>query len=140
NIKFAKQLLAAAGHSRGLKVNLTVGDYLEASAYAVLLKQQLKKAGIDVNLNIEDTAQYYGSGKNQPWLTVPFGMTTWGERGTPGQLAAQAYQCGAVWNSAHWCNAAYNRAIVQVSKELDEHVRRKTAAKAAKLQQRDTPV
>src|SRR5207245_9141402 len=140
DIARAKKLLAEAGHPRGLQVELVVGDFLESSSYAVLLKQQAKKAGIDVKLNIDDTSVYYGSGQNQPWLTVPFGMTPWGERGVPTQLAAQAYQCGGVWNSAHWCNRKFTSLVNQLSSELDEGKRQTIAAKAAAIDNQDTSV
>jgi peptide/nickel transport system substrate-binding protein len=67
-------------------------------------------------------------------------VTPWGERGTPGQLAAQAYQCGATWNSAHWCNKRYNTLIKDLSAELDEGKRATIARSAAAIQQSEVPV
>jgi peptide/nickel transport system substrate-binding protein len=140
DIPGAKALLEQAGHASGVSVKLTIGNYLEAPSLGVLIKQQAKAAGFNISLNVEDTSEYYGSGKNQPWLSVPFGITPWGERGAPVQLAAQAYQCDAVWNSAHWCNKTYNSLIKDIGAELDEQKRKTLVVQAAKIQNRDVPV
>jgi hypothetical protein len=53
--------------------------------YGIFAKEMCKPAGIDLKLEILSQAQYYGSGDNQPWLTVPAGITDWASRGTASQ-------------------------------------------------------
>jgi peptide/nickel transport system substrate-binding protein len=135
----ARKLLADAGHPNGIQVDLTTERYLEIPQYAVTLKEQLKPAGIDVNLNILPQAEYYGSGDNQPWLEVPLGIVDWAARGSASQTIAPAYLCDGIWNSAHWCNEEYDRLVGQFDGELDEGRRRELATRAATLQQEETP-
>ena len=93
NIAKAKALLAAAGHSNGIKLTLTTENLLEMPQYAVAIKQYARQAGIDVTLDILPSAQYYGSGKNQPWLVVPFGCVDWSARAVPSQLTDTSATC-----------------------------------------------
>lgn len=135
----AKKLLAEAGYSGGLDVELTTERYLEIPQYAVTVKEQCKKAGINVSLNILPQAEYYGSGDNQPWLEVPLGIVDWAARGSASQTIAPAYLCEGIWNSAHWCNEEYDDLVRRFDGEVDEQRRRELATQAAKLQQEETP-
>jgi peptide/nickel transport system substrate-binding protein len=146
----AKQLLADEGHSGGLDVELTTLQFLELPQYAVTIKEQCKPAGINITLNIQDQATFYGSGKNQPWLVVPFGIVGWGARGSASQTITPAYLCNAVpkpdlsnsggaWNSAHWCNEQFDQLVFQFDQALDEQKRMEIAVEAAKLQNDEVP-
>jgi peptide/nickel transport system substrate-binding protein len=135
----AKALLAAAGHPNGINVALTTEQFREIPQWAVLTKGQCEPAGIKVDLNIETQAAYYGSGNNQPWLDTPFGITDWGERGSPAQLTQLAFRCGGVWDSAHWCNPDFDKLMEQFESTLDLQARKRIAADAARLMQDETP-
>jgi peptide/nickel transport system substrate-binding protein len=146
----AKQLLADAGHSGGINVELTTEQFLEIPQYAQFIQQQCKPAGINVKLNVEDQGTFYGSAKNQPWLVVPFGIVDWGARGSASQTITPAYLCSAVpkpdlsnsggaWNSAHWCNDQYDQLVFQFDQELDEQKRKEIAVQAAKIQNDEVP-
>lgn len=135
----AKKLLADAGHGGGLSLNLTTEQYLEVPQFAVLLKEQLKPAGITLNLKILEQTAYYGSGKSQPWLSVPFGLTDWGARGSASQVIQPAYTCGGVWNSAHWCNDEFTRLMKDFDAETDDAKRKQLAVQAATVQREETP-
>ena len=136
----AKQLLADAGFSGGVDLpELVTEQFLEVPQYAQLIQQQCKPAGIRIKLNQEDQSTFYGSGKNQPWLVVPFGIVDWGGRGSVSQLILPAYTCKGIWNSAHWCNAQFDKLMAQFDGEPDEQRRKQTAVEAAKLQQDETP-
>jgi peptide/nickel transport system substrate-binding protein len=141
DIAKAKQLLAAAGHSAGLNATLTIEDYLEEPDYGITLAQQAKAAGFNITPHPEPQTVYYGSPTSgQPWLTVPFGLTGWGERGSPVQLITPAYTSKGIWNSAHWKNAEFTSLIKQLAGTLDQQTARQIAAKAAALQNEQTPV
>jgi peptide/nickel transport system substrate-binding protein len=140
NTPKSKALLAAAGQAKGIKLTLTTENLLEMPQFAVAIKQDAAKAGIDVTLDIMPSAQYYGSGANQPWLVVPFGMTDWAARGTAAQAIIPEFPCGAVWNSAHWCDQTFTKTFAQYNAELDHQKRRALALKLAKIQHEQVPV
>lgn len=135
----AKKLLAAAGYPHGLDVTLTTENYLEIPQYAVVAKEQLKPAGINLTLNIEDQNTYYGANANQPWLDVTMGMVDWAPRGTPSQVIDPAYLTGGIWNSAHWSNKAYDKLVNGSDTELNKSKRAAMALKAAKIQHDEVP-
>jgi peptide/nickel transport system substrate-binding protein len=107
--------------------------------YGIFAKEMCKPAGIDITLEILSQAEYYGSGDNQPWLTVPAGITDWASRGTASQTIGPAYRCGAVWNSAHWCDRRFERLMREFDAELDLGRRRRLAAQAAQIQHDEVP-
>jgi peptide/nickel transport system substrate-binding protein len=136
----ARQLLAEAGKPDGFAVTLTTEQFLEIPQYAVFVKEQAKGAGIDVELNIMPQNAYYGSGDNQPWLSVPFGITDWSPRGNPSDQITPAYTCGAPWNSAHWCNEEFDAAMREYDGTVDEQKRQAAALRAATIQHEEVPV
>lgn len=136
----AKSLLSAAGHPSGIDVTLTCEGYLEEPAYGVSLAQQAKGANIRIKVKTMSQEQYYGEAKGgQPWLTVPFGLTGWGERGTPVQLITPAYTSDGVWNSSHWKNREFTSLISDLAATVDLQSQRQIAAKAAAIQNEETP-
>jgi len=136
----AKALLAEAGHANGIKVTLTTENLLEMPQYAVAIKAYCQPAGIDVELDIMPTAQYYGSGANQPWLVVPFGMTDWAARGTASQAIIPEFPCHAEWNSAHWCDPSFDKLFAEYNGELDQQKRQQLALGLARIQNEEVPV
>ena len=139
DIATAKKLLAAAGHPNGIDVTLTTEQFLEIPQYAVFIQDQLKKAGIRVKLNIEDQGTYYGSGANQPWLDVPFGIVDWAPRGAPSQTINPAYLCKAIWNSAQWCNTKFRNLLYAYDAEPNQLKREQKAVAVAKIQHDEVP-
>lgn len=137
--KAARDLLAQAGHGNGLSITLTTEQYLEIPQYAVMLQQQLAKAGIDLKLNAEPQSAYFGSGDNQPWLQVPMGIVEWGARGVPSQAILPAFTSSGIWNSAHWSNSTFDTLFKQLNATLDETSRGQIAAQMAKIQNDEVP-
>lgn len=135
----ARRLLEEAGHARGLAMTLTIEQFEDVPQYGIFVKEMCKPAGIDVKLEILSQAEYYGSGDNQPWLQVPAGITDWASRGTASQTIGPAYRCGAVWNSAHWCDPEFERLLHEFDGELDLQRRRRLAADAAQIQHDAVP-
>jgi peptide/nickel transport system substrate-binding protein len=135
----SRRLLEQAGHPRGLALTLTIEQFEDVPQYGIFAKEMCKPAGIDVKLEILSQTEYYGSGDNQPWLSVPAGITDWASRGTASQTIGPAYRCGAVWNSAHWCDQRFERLMRDFDGELDVQRRRRLAADAAQVQHDAVP-
>ncbi len=135
----ARRLLEQAGHPRGLALQLTIEQFEDVPQYGIFAKEMCKPAGIDLQLVILSQAEYYGSGDNQPWLTVPAGITDWASRGTASQTIGPAYRCDAVWNSAHWCDERFEHLMRDFDGELDVQRRRQLAADAAQIQHDAVP-
>jgi peptide/nickel transport system substrate-binding protein len=148
NIDKAKSLVQASGSS-SVNVTLTTEQFLEIPQYAQFIKQMCAPAGLNVNLDVQPQSQFYGTGANQPWLQVPFGITDWGARGTAGQTIDPAYLCRSVpkpdlsnsgaWNSAHWCNKQFDSFVEKFEGEVDQQKRLSYAIEAAKIQQDEVP-
>jgi peptide/nickel transport system substrate-binding protein len=139
DIAKAKQLLSEAGMPNGVTMNLTVEEYEEVPQYAQLLQQMAAKAGIKLNLNQVTVTYYYGSGKNQPWLEVPMGITDWTFRGVPEQYFLPACTSNGVWNSAHFKDPAFDTAAKNYDSTIDEAKRRQYAKEAASILTDQTP-
>ncbi len=135
----AKALLSEAGHRDGLRVTITAEQFQDVPAYGVFIKDMCRPAGIDVQLEILTSTAFYGSGDNQPWLTVPSAITHWASRGTASQTIGPAYRCKGVWNAAHWCHPEFERLMSAFDAELDLGRRRELAARAARVQHDEVP-
>jgi peptide/nickel transport system substrate-binding protein len=145
DIDKAKSLLGG----KTINVTLTTEQFLEIPEYAQFVKQMCAPAGINVKLDVQPQSQFYGTGGNQPWLQVPFGITDWGARGTAGQTIDPAYLCRSVpnktlsnsgaWNSAHWCDPNFDKLVQQFEGEVDQQKRVSLAVSAAKIQQSEVP-
>jgi len=139
DIAKAKQLLADAGHADGLKLTLTSQQYADIPQYLQLVQSQAKEAGFDITLDLKSQAEYYGADANQPWLSVPFGATDWGERATPGAMITPAYLTGAPFNESKYSSAEFDAAAKAFDGEIDVAKRGQLAIDAAKIMHEDTP-
>jgi peptide/nickel transport system substrate-binding protein len=135
----AKEHLAKAGTPRGFSVTLTTQNYEDVPSYATAIKQQCATVGIDVNIQQMTQTQFYGSGNNEPWLSVPFGITNWAPRGAPSQAILTAFQSKGIWNSAHWKNSQYTSLFRELNATLDEQKRASIAAQMAGIQNAEVP-
>lgn len=138
DIAKAKALLAAAGHT-SVNVTLTTENLLEMPDFAVALKNYCAPAGINISLNIMTSAAYYGSGSNQPWLAVPFGMTDWAARGAASQAIVPEFPSGAIWNESHWADPEFDKSFKAYNAELDNQRRNQLALKCARIQHEEAP-
>jgi len=137
----AKQLLADAGFANGLDVTLTTEDYLEVPQYAQLIQAQCKPAGINVKIDMIAYEKWYaGSNDTTPWLNVPFGITEWGPRPTPGVFVQAMLLPDSTWSSSHWNNQEFAGIFQQYMSTTDEASRLDLATQLSAIQQDETPI
>lgn len=135
----ARQLIKAAGVS-GQTVTLTTENTPPAPDYATLVKNDLAKVGLNVKLNIMSQNAFYGSGKNQPWLEVPFGIVDWAARAIPAQYLNPVLESGGVWNSPHYSNPKLDALIKKFNGTPNRAQRQSLANQIAAITHDDVPV
>ena len=120
--KAARALLADAGYPNGLKLDLHVPDSGDRPDLAVVLKEQWKEAGIEVNPIVEPESVYYA---DDGWLGVDLGITGWGSRPTPQFYFDVMLITGAKWNEAHWSDPELDKLAKTAGSTLDDAERAK---------------
>ncbi len=142
DIAQAKQLLADAGHPDGFTIKLTTEKYLEIPEYCQVIQQQVRDAGITIDLNVESQDAYYGKAVfgQSDWLDSIFGATDYGHRGVPNVLLAAPLKSDGTWNSAHFKNKDYDTLVGQYIAALDLQSQRSAASNIQKLLLDESPV
>ncbi len=113
---------------------------MEEVQAAQMMQQQCKGGGVDMKVQPMSQTEYYGSGDNQPWLTVPMGSTQWAMRPVPEQFFTPCLYSDGVWNSAHFKNAQFDSLGKQYTSTLDEATRKDLARQLTTLQMDETPL
>jgi peptide/nickel transport system substrate-binding protein len=148
DIAKAKQLIAAAGLSKGWKTRLVTYQTAELPALAQIIKQSVKAIGGNIELKILTGTQYYdGKPTTTPWLNEPMTITDWGHRGVPNVLLNAALTSKAVpsakagtWNAAHFKNKKYDALVKSYSAALGLADQRKYARQIELLLLDQTPI
>jgi peptide/nickel transport system substrate-binding protein len=141
DVEKAKALLSEAGKS-GISVELRGWNGFEMPQYAELVQNDLKAAGIDVKLNITDSASYYGDavyGKS-PWLDSSFGITEYGHRGVPNVFLGAPLKSDGTWNSAHFKNKDYDKLVDDYVSAIDLDSQRGAAKQIQELLLDEVPI
>ncbi len=130
----AKALIAEAGHSGGLNINLDVNNNAawEVSA-AQAFKEQAAAAGINIKLNIMPGSQYWTL-----WDKTPFGLTSWTHRPLGVMVLNLGYRSGVPWNETAYNNPEFDKALDVASGILDVEERRKAMEKVETILQTDS--
>jgi peptide/nickel transport system substrate-binding protein len=121
DLEKAKQLLADAGMSGGFSVTLDTWDGFEIPDLAQIVQADAKKIGINIKLNVTDSAVYYGDavfGKS-PWLDSTLGITDYGHRGVVNVFLGAPLQSKGAWNSAHFKNEQYDKLVADFTAQTD---------------------
>jgi len=143
NVALARNLLQSAGQ-QGLKFTITTHATLELPEYAAAIQAAGREAGMDISIEVQADADYFGGGANYyattPWLNRPATITEWGARGVPNVYIVAAYLSDGVWNAAHYKNAQFDSAAKAFLSAVDVKVQRKYTKTMAGLLLRDTPV
>jgi peptide/nickel transport system substrate-binding protein len=148
DIAKAKQLIAAAGLSKGFKTKLVTYQTAELPQLAQIVKQAVKAIGLNLDVKILTGTQYYsGTPTTTPWLTEPMTITDWGHRGVPNVLLNAALTSKAVpskkagtWNAAHFKNKQYDALVKSFGAAIALADQRKYAKQIELLLLDQTPV
>lgn len=137
----ARRLLGEAGVPNGFKVTLTTERAYSIPEYSVLLQNQLKEAGIEIELNLIPQDAYYGKAVfgESPWLDSTLGITDYGHRGTPDLILNATLRSDGAWNSAQFKSAEYDALLVDYAKARDLAAQREAAGKIQRLLLEETP-
>ena len=148
DIAKAKQLIAAAGLSKGWKTKLVTYQTAELPSLAQIVKQAAKAIGGNIETKILTGTQYYdGTPKTTPWLNEPMTITDWGHRGVPNVLLNAALTSKAIpskvygtWNAAHFKNKKYDSLVKSFGAAASLGDQRKIAKQIELLLLDQTPV
>ncbi|MDQ3672279.1 MAG: ABC transporter substrate-binding protein [Actinomycetota bacterium] len=141
----ARALLRAAG-KENLKVTLTCYRAFEMPDYAQRVSQALKQIGIDCEVKVFTSVQYFdgasfGAGaKLAPWLETDFGIVDYGGRPVPTTYLNAGLKSGGVWNSARYKSKAFDRILANFVGAPDLAGQRKYARQLQTQLLKDTPV
>jgi peptide/nickel transport system substrate-binding protein len=132
----AKKLLADAGFSKGIDVNIAVGsEWTDIVRYAEVLKQDAAPAGIRINIQTMPTSQYW-----EKWTEVDLGVTPWTHRPLGTMVPNLAYIADETgkpvpWNETRWVDKEFSALLNQASGTLDVEKRKQIFCKLQKIQQ-----
>jgi len=130
----AKKLLNDAGYSNGVTLTVNVGNATGAweSDTMQAFKQQLEPSGINLELNVMPSAQYW-----EVWDKAPFSFTGWTHRPLGVMVLNLAYRSGVPWNESAYSNPEFDKALDVASAILDVEERRKAMVKVETILQDD---
>jgi peptide/nickel transport system substrate-binding protein len=125
----AKALWKKAG-MEGKTVDLSASDAAFAGGLdaALLMAEQAKKAGININVVREPNDSYW----DNVWLKKDWCLCYWGGRPVADMFLSVSLAADAAWNDTHWKNPRFNELLIAARAETDET---KRAAQYAECQQ-----
>ena len=143
NLALARALLKAAGQEN-LKFTLTTWNGQDHPDHSQAIQAMARQAGIDIELEVQSSAEYYGGGADYyattPWINRPATLTEYGARGVPNLFLTAAYMSGGIWNASHYSNPAFDAAAKQYLAAAEIAAQRRATKKMAGFLLRDTPV
>lgn len=142
DLRAARELMAAAGHADGFAVTLTTERFQEIPDYAVVVQNAVKAIGIDLTLNVEDQAAFYGRATfgQSDWLDSAMGISDYAHRGVPNTYLTATLGSGGPFNAAHFNNPDYDRLVAGYIAALDPVAQRDAARRIQHLLLDETPV
>jgi peptide/nickel transport system substrate-binding protein len=142
----AKALLSAAGVT-SLKATLHAVKLQEVPDLAVLVKSGAEKAGVTLDVSVEDTGSFYGKSwcpatpKTPPCSgAAEIGIVDYGHRGTPDVYLNAALSTGGVWNSSQYASKEFDAAFKAFQASVGVDAQKTAAAAITKILQTDTPM
>jgi peptide/nickel transport system substrate-binding protein len=117
----ARKLLAEAGFPNGLKGTMLVRRGQQFESAAILLKDQLGQVGIDVNLQILETAAYYERLAKRDFEVMGGSYSTAVD--DPDAIFGQNYLCNAGRNYSGMCVEEVEKLFLQQSQIRERSAR-----------------
>ncbi len=147
DIATAKQLMAAAGRSKGFSTYLTTYKAFELPALAQIIQRSVRQIGIKLDLRILTSTAYYAGSQlgppkgwgTTPWLNTPINITDWGGRAVPNVYLTSALMTKGVWNASHYSNKRFDAAARSFIAAISLKDQRKYAKQCELILQHDTP-
>jgi peptide/nickel transport system substrate-binding protein len=141
----ARALLRAAGVESGTQLRLSTYRSQEMPDYAQRVQQALRPLGLNVRLDVQTGAQYFGGKQTTdkggtPWLTVPFGIVDYGHRAVPLTFLNASLSRKGVWNAAHYRSARYDRLVAEFSAAVSAAQRKRISRQIQLQLLEDTPI
>lgn len=134
DVEKSKALLKEAG-KEGLELTIDVGNtdgpWHQTAAEA--MRDQLKDAGIKLNINVMPASKYW-----EIWDKTPFGATAWTHRPLGTMAMSLGYRTGVPWNESAYSSAEFDAALDQAESLLDVEQRREALGNAAQIMQDDS--
>lgn len=132
----AKKLLADAGYADGLDVRI---DCLKEPPWELAAVQQLaqmcKPAGINVQINVMPSSQYW-----KIWTQTPFGFTRWNHRPLGVMVLNLAYRSGAKWNESQHNDPKFDSLLDEAGGIADPVARSKVVGQLQQIMQDNAPI
>ena len=135
DIAAAKALLAEAGHPNGFEAEIVIQPVSWEQAAVQAMVEMWKEAGINININIKPSAQYW-----ETWAKVPFGFTSWTHRPLGVMVLGLAYRAGVPWNESSYDNPEFDSLLTKAEGILDVDERRKIMQQLETIMQEDGPI
>ncbi len=141
NIAKAKQLLKEAGHP-SFSVTLATEQYEEIPQLATVIQAAAKQIGVNIKLNVETQANYYGKATygNSDWLDATMSLVDYGDRGVPNVFLESPLTSDGPWNAAHFKDPQYDKLVAQYVAAVDLQTQRQIAGKIQTLLLDETPI
>lgn len=132
----ARQLLAAAGHSAGLKATLIASDRPGTrTQMAVALREMARPAGFDIAVQTMPHATYL----DQVWRKGNFYVGLYNMQPTADGIFSLLYTSDAAWNETRWNNAAFDRLVSEARGTVDAARRREIYGRAQAMMHEEIP-
>lgn len=138
----AKALLSAAGYPNGFTTQLVTEQLQEIPALAQIVKANAAKIGVNINLTVETSSNYYGKGVygQSDWLDGTMSLVDYGHRGVPNVFLGAPLQSSGTWNGAHFKDPAYDSLVSRYVAAVDLTSQRSAAKQIQTLLLEQTPI
>jgi peptide/nickel transport system substrate-binding protein len=134
DVEAAKALLVEAGHPDGIDLTIDVGNTTGPwqQTLCELWRDQLKDAGIRLNLNVMPASKYW-----EIWDKTLFGATDWTHRPLGTMVLSLGYRTGVPWNESTYANPEFDAALDDAEATLDVAERTAKMEKVERILQDD---
>ncbi|MBI2907131.1 MAG: ABC transporter substrate-binding protein [Chloroflexi bacterium] len=138
DIEAARRLLAEAGYPAGFKADLIVRQVKPHQDFAVVLKDALASLGIELTLNVMETATFESTRFRKAFGILATGAGT--PVMDPDTQLGDNYLSGATNNWSGYNDPAFDELFTKQSGTLDAGERRKIVWEMQRVLLRDTPM